>query len=151
MEAVFHMTFYDPNSVEEHPFRSLGFYIDNIDSWYDLLYNLDPWLKKFDQTYAEHSLDIKPAGVCANGYITYDLDDHAMQDELMEQWRRAFLSESPGSTVSDVFAADMEHMNDAQILEAIKQSHEHQQAQILRDTLNTHIRGSKSVAPSKKI
>jgi hypothetical protein len=71
-------------------------------------------------------------------------------NQVMDEWRTAFLRNFVGCAVSDVF--DVTHTKDgAQMFFHVKQTYEHQQAQQLSDTLAAHITTPASTAAAKKI
>lgn len=154
MDAVFYFSFYiDDNCDDDEPItRTLGFYVSNIRKpWSELEEDLSDVASELELEYGVHNWGTSPSGVNAIGYNSYEVEEERF-DELMEVWRQAFVEHAPGCAVSEVFdVPNLENMNDAQILEATKHAHEHQQAERQRDTLNTQIRGSGFVAPSKKI
>lgn len=153
MDAVFYFTFYiDPtDNDDEYTTRHLGFYINNIRRpWSQLEEDLADVASDFEMEYGVHDWGSSPSGVNTIGYHSSEVEEQRC-DELMEQWRQAFLEHAPDCVVSDVVEVpNMDDMNDAEILQFTKEAHEHQQAQQLRDTLNSHVSGG-SVAPSKKM
>lgn len=84
------------------------------------------------------------------GYSSYEVKEHHY-DELMQQWRQSFLSMSPGCVVSDVFVVDINQkkLEPAEIFQNTKDAYEQQQAELLRETLNAHVRLPPAAADKK--
>lgn len=154
MDAVFYFSFYiDDNCDDDEPItRTLGFYVSNIRKpWSELEEDLSDVASELELEYGVHNWGTAPSGVNAIGYNSYEVEEERC-DELMEVWRQAFVEHAPGCVVSAVYEVpNRDDMNDADILEFTKNAHEQFLAEVQRDTLNTQIRGSGSVAPSKKI
>lgn len=162
MDAVFYFTFEDIYSFDKDPppvLRSVGFYIENLHQpWSEITPHLSEAKSQLEDVYGIHDDCTSPSGVNAIGYTSYEVEDD-QRDELIEKWRQAFLHICPGCQLSAVY--DLPHhpmntamryaLNDAGILQYIKDAHEHQQAQKLRETLNAHITTPASTAAVKKI
>lgn len=156
MDAIFYFSFYIDNDNDgdddEATTRTLGFYVSNIcKPWGELEEDLADVASELELEYGVHDWGTSPSGVNAIGYNSGEVEEERC-DELMELWRQAFVEHAPGCVVSGVVElSNAEDLNDAEILQFTKNAHEQQQAELQRDTLNTHIRGSGFVAPSKKI
>lgn len=162
MDAVFYFTFEDIYSFDNDPppvLRSVGFYIANMHHvWNEITPHLSEAKSQLEDVYGIHDDCTSLSGVNAIGYTSYEVEDD-QRDELIEKWRQAFLRICPGCQLSAVY--DLPHhpmntamryvLNDAEILQYLKDAHEHTQAQQLRDTLNTHISVVQSKGPIKKM
>lgn len=150
MDAVFHITFYDPNGVKDHPNRCLGFYITNIrQAWDEVVFSLAEVASHLGSEYGAHDLSSSPVRFRAIGYTSYGVSI-VQCDALMDAWRRAFVSTCPHCEVGPVCTVD-NYENNEQILDQTKQAYEQQQAEQLRDRLNTHISVVQLVDRPKKI
>lgn len=155
MDAVFYFSFYIDDNCDdddEPTTRTLGFYVSNIRKpWGELEEDLADVASELELEYGVHDWGTFPSGVNAIGYNSGEVEEERC-NELMELWRQAFVEHAPHCVVSAVVElSNVEDLTDADILEFTKNAHEQQQAERQRNTLNTHIRGSGSVAPSKKI
>lgn len=160
MDAVFYFSFETfENFFDESPVHSVGFYITNIlQPWNEVSNHLSNTASDLKSAYGAHNWCTSLANVNAIGYTSYEVEDD-QRAELMEQWRQAFLKICPGCEVSAVYelpndsrnTAMQNVLNDAEILQYLKDAHEHTQAQLLRNTLATHVLAPVCAAPSKKI
>lgn len=161
MDAVFYFSFetFENFFDESSPVRSVGFYIANIlQPWDEVTNHLSDTASDLKDAYGAHNCCTSPAGVNAVGYTSHEVEvEH--RAELMEQWRQAFLKICPGCEVSAVYelpydpkSTTMQNvLNNAEILQYLKDAHEHTQAQQLRNTLATHVLAPVCAAPPKKI
>jgi len=163
MDAVFYFTFENTYNFNEDPpplpLHSVGFYIANLHQvWSEITPHLSEVQSHFDDVYGLLDDCTSPSGVNAIGY-TSDQVNRTQRDELIEKWREALLRICPGCQLSAVYDlpnhpmnTPMRHiLNDAEILQYLRNAHEHTQAQIQRDTLNANVSGNGSAAHPKKI
>lgn len=149
MDAVFYFHFYDHNN-DFTPTRSLAFYATNISTtWEQLDETIAYCAEDMYIKYGEHCGLISTRS-SAIGYMSSEIEGVETQNHLMDVWREIFAQRIPGCVVGEVFDVT-DVANDAQIFEHTKQAHEQQQAQLLRDTLTTHVTGNGSSVPSKKM
>lgn len=152
MDAVFYFLFHEQDFGSNEPNdRHLAFYLTNLNRpWSEIENDVYEYEDQLEMKYGVHNW----LGYGANvlGYSSYEVEAHHY-DELMQQWRQSFLSMSPGCVVSDVFVLDINQktLEPAEIFQNTKDAYEQQQAQIMRDTLNTHISVVKSKGPIKKM
>lgn len=161
LDLVFHFHFYDRTN-DVRPLRSLAFYIANLltintyQDWEIMEWEIISIGQKMNEKYGKHngkfsaaspsSLFFNAALLCLN---STDIEE-PHHNQVMHAWRAAFLHDFVGCEVSEVF--DITHLKDeARIFSHVKQAYEHQQAQQLRDTLNTHVGVVQSKTPSKKL
>lgn len=148
MDIVFRFHFYDHNN-DDTTLRSLAFYATNISrSWGEM-----DWIVGFTAADMEAEYGRHCEAVCARsnvtGYISSEIEGER-QDQLMQQWRTAFLNEFTGcvaGNVLDVTAVD----GDAKLLQHTKDLYEQQQAQQLRNILSDHVTRHGSLSHHKKI
>jgi len=155
LDLVFHFHFYDRTN-DVRPLRSLVFYIANLtfntpQDWEDLERKIACRAQEMFEKYGEHNGMY--SGWSPNSALlrlnSKDIDE-PHHNQVMHAWRTAFLHDFVGCEVSEVF--DITHLKDeARIFPHVKQAYEHQQAQQLRDTLNTHVGVVQSKTPSKKL
>ena len=155
MDAVFYFSFYEPDKGDNEPsVRHLGFCIGNATRpWNEIAEGVYECEDQLEQTYGAHNWMNGPSnGVNLFGYESYEVNA-AHHDELMEQWRQAFLRISPGCVVSGVLDLDLNAVGAApsKIVQHAKDLYEQQQAELLRDTLSTNITTSAFPAAVKKI
>ena len=153
MDAAFYFSFYEPDVGDNEPaVRHLGFYVSHMRPWKEIPEEVYACGEVLGRRYGEHNFLIDPdSGINVFGYESYEVDT-LHHDELMEKWRQEFLRISPKCVIGAVL--DLEIDPAAKPLENfqyIKDTHEHQQAQRLRDTLTAHITTSASTAAVKKI
>lgn len=149
MDAVFYFHFYEHNN-DFTPLRSLAFYATNLSTtWEQLDETIAFCAEDMDAKYGEHCGVIGNSGVNAIGYASSEIEGVGRQDRLMDAWRNVFVQRIPGCVVGEVFDVT-DVARDAAIFERTKHAHEQQQAEQLRDKLNTHVTTT-SVASCKKM
>lgn len=154
MDIVFYFHFYD-HSNDFMPSRSLAFYAANLNTNLnttsdELNERIACCAEDMDAKYGEHCglLKLTCAGTTLIGYCSSDIHGERCQ-QVMHAWRTTFLKQFSGCVVSDV--CDVTNENGSQILERTQQAYEQQQAQLLRDTLNTQVATAGSSAAAKKM
>lgn len=153
MDAVFYFSFHEPDKGDNEPnVRHLGFCVGNATRpWNVIAEGVYECEDQLERTYGLHSWMNGPSNsVNLFGYESYEVKEHH-HDELMEQWRQAFLRISPGCVVSGVLDLDLNAMGTApsKIVQHAKDLYEQQQAELLRETLNTHVSTGRSTAAKK--
>lgn len=152
MDAVFYFSFYETDNGNNEPsVRHLGFCIGNVTRpWNEIAEDVYECEDQLERTYGLHSwMNAPHGGTNIFGYQSYEVKA-AHHDELMEQWRQAFLRISPGCVVSGVLDLDLNAVGaPSKIVQHAKDLYEHQQAQQLRETLNTHVSTGRSTALKK--
>lgn len=155
MDAVFRFHFFDGDTGP--PSHSLAFYVANLNTSWNRL----DWILNCVQGYIEAQYgDIsklrdmvgsKP-GTTLIGYRSWSIHGERCE-QVMNVWRSAFLNHFTGCVVSDVCdVAHLGNINTVAIFEHTQQAHERQQqAQLLRETLDTHITTSGYPTVAKKI
>lgn len=142
MDAVFYFHFHEHN--HNTPTHSLAFYA-----------NTTGWVVDFIEGFVQGSM-VAQYGVHCNvmckksniiGFRSWGIRPNQCQ-HVMEQWRQTF-SQQFSWGVSAVF--DVTHVKHHQMFSHVKQAHEQQQAQQLRDMLHTHITTSGHPTVAKKI
>lgn len=150
MDAVFYFSFYDYD-YRYGPARCLAFYItSDTHTWEEIMGPASNRVKDLEDEYGTHSWCQCHSGVNTLIYRSDEVMGVEQQDQLMDAWRHAFLDYSPHCVVGEVCTVDIDNMDDAQILDVTKSAYEHQQAQLLRDTLTAHVSNG-LVAQSKKM
>lgn len=150
MDAVFYFHFYEHNN-DFTPLRSLAFYATNLSTtWEQLDGTIAFCAEDMDAKYGEHCGVIGNSGVNAIGYASSEIEGVGRQDRLMDAWRNVFVQRIPGCVVGEVFDVT-DVARDAAIFERTQQAYEQQQAQLLRDTLNTQVATAGSSAAAKKM
>lgn len=150
MDAVFYFTFYKYENMRGTA-RSLAFYItSDTHTWDEIVGPASNRVKDLEDEYGTHSWCQSHSGVNTLIYRSDEVMGVEQQDQLMDAWRHAFLDCSPHCVVGEVCTVDIDNMDDAQILDVTKSAYEHQQAQLLRDTLTAHVSNG-LVAQSKKM
>lgn len=149
MDAVFYFHFYEHNN-DFTPLRSLAFYATNLSTtWEQLDETIAFCAEDMDAKYGEHCGVIGNSGVNAMGYASSEIEGVGRQDRLMDAWRNVFVQRIPGCVVGEVFDVT-DVASDAEIFQHTKDAYEQQQAEQLRDKLNTHVTTT-SVASCKKM
>lgn len=148
MDAVFRFHFYD-DTKDVPPTRSLAFFITNISrTWGEMDWIVSFTALNMETEYGNHCESVS-ARSNVIGYISSDIEGNR-QDQLMQKWRTAFLNDFSGCMAGNVL--DVTNVGgDAKLLQYTKDLFEHQQAQQLRDTLNTHVGVVQSKTPTKKM
>lgn len=153
MDAVLYFHFYDPND-DFRTTRSLAFYAAHITTpWGELDRRMGYSERDIEAQYGGHRalivLTISTTGTKLIGYGSSEIHGERCQ-QVMNVWRATFLNIANGCVVSDVY--DVTNVGGAlEIYRYVKDAHEHQQAQKLRETLNANITISASPTAAKKI
>lgn len=153
MEAVFYCCFCngDQQDSDGSYERHLCFYVANVlEPVKEIRERLSQCAQDLEETYGARNWHIAPAFGNVMGY-TYDVKEQTTQDKVMQAWRDVFVREWSDCTVGVVCELPTSAINNAALLEFTKTAHEQQQAQQLRDTLNTHICSSDFVVYCKKM
>lgn len=167
MDAVFYMSFYSfykPDNDDEPVSRHLGFCISHATRpWKDLSEDIYKCEDQLENAYGSFSWLSGPTGNSNGlnlfGYEAYGVDT-CQYDELMEQWRQAFLRIDPGCVVSDVLVLDLDALTPTrfklasktvEIVQHVQHVYQQHQAQQQRTTLNQQVAGRGSVPPLKKL
>ncbi len=151
MDAVFYFHFYDPGD-DFTPVRSLAFYATNITTpWDELDWKVGYSEGDIEAQYGAHcglmGLTVATTGTKFIGYSTSEIYEEQRQ-QVMNVWRATFLEIDPGCVVGDV--CDITDMGDTvNMYRYVKDAYEHQQAQQLRETLNTHVSTGRFTAVKK--
>ena len=157
MSAVFYITFFsDPVDIapgkRSHTINRQAFYLDGVTTpWEEMEERLAYWADHLEPNYGQidwvsgrSGADVKIFG--CNCFTPPDKQNH-----MIEVWRRIFHQSEPDCVLGPVCAVSARTIGPMEMLEKTHQAYEHQQAQQLRDTLNTHIRTAGTATPSKKI
>lgn len=145
METVFYITFYRTNGPGHHA----AFYVDQLSApWKTIEKYLANRAEELGEQYGEPdwSSDQNPNSF---GCICYNVGNE-MHETLLELWRQTFFEAWPTCVVGPVCAVDAHTIRLTDMLQITKTAYEQQQAQQLRDTLNTHVNEG-SLAPHKKM
>jgi len=164
MDAVFFMSFYKPdtNDDDEPVARHLGFCISHATRpWKDIAEDIYKCEDQLENAYGSFNWLNGPTGN-ANGLNIFGYEAYGVDachcDELMEQWRQAFLRIAPGCVVSDVLVLDLDALTPKrfkmaskhlEIVQHVQHVYEQHQSQQLRTTLNTHVSTGRSTAAKK--
>lgn len=155
MDAVFYFLFYDDDRCDadgERIAHNLAFYVTNMTRpWSEIEDDVYESAAQLEGEYGVHDWLTSPAGVPAVGYASYEVQADRY-DELMQEWRQAFVYMDPGCVVSEVFEVpNMNDMNDAEILQFTKDAHEQFLADQQRGVLDAHVTTSSTTIASKKM
>lgn len=152
MDAVFYFHFHAPDHTT--PVHSLAFYVANITTaWDEVDWKMGYSEGDIEAQYGEHCssmvVTIASSETKLIGYSTSEIHEEQRQ-QVMNVWRATFLEIDPGCVVGDVCnVTDMDGTVD--IYRYVKDAHEHQQAQKLRNTLNANITIVASPTATKKM
>lgn len=146
MDAVFYVTFY-PNSGGVH---HAAFYVDHLTvPWESIAERLSARSQELEDICVDLDWTMGVSVVDSLGCICHDTG-YEVYEELMQMWRQTFCEVSPNCVLGPVCSVDAHTMNITEILQITKTAYEQQQAQRLRERLNTHV-NTTLVASHKKM
>lgn len=148
VDAVFYITFYRTTGSNTGLLHRHAFYVDHLTQpWNTIEECLAAHAEELDEQYGEPdwSSSHTPNSF---GCICFNVETQ-MHEELLNIWQHVFLKTWPQCVVGPVCVVDG-HARITNMLQITKDAHEHQQAQLLRNTLNAHVSNG-LVAQSKKM
>lgn len=145
MDAVFYTTFYRTNGPGHHA----AFYVDNLPlSWKTIEEYLAVCAEELEEEWGEPDWSSSQTPN-SFGCICYNIRPQ-LHEKLINLWRKTFCEEWPQCVVGPVCLIDAHTVKITDMLQTTKDAYEHQQAQLLRNTLNAHVSDG-LVAQSKKM
>lgn len=146
MDAVFYITFYPTNAPGHHA----AFYVNQLPThWKTIEEHLATRAEQFEEHYGEPDWS-SSQNPNSFGCICYNVESE-MREQLVHIWQQIFLEAWPTCVVGPMCTVDAHTMTITDILQITKDAYEHQQAQLLRTTLNQQVTDSGCVGATKKM
>lgn len=150
MNAVFYITFYFDQG---HGVQREAFFIDRLDGeWDEMEEHLAYCAEQLEKTYGQFNWVSGRSGAGIKNFgCDCFIDSNNIHNQVMDAWRHIFHDAQPNCVLGPVCAVEVPTTSLSDVLKITYQAYEQQQAEHLRNTLNTHIAVVQSVAQRKKM